>query len=506
MNPTMRPMISRIISAGLLTAARATCITASPVSSTSVSVPSMGFRLVALDMDGTALNKEHALSERTLTTLRSLSARGVSIALCSGRSIPAIREHAAHLNLDRALPVVAFNGACGVLATAPNWTDDADVLYTTPVPVDAVAKVLEVCEAAGLLVQYYVGSDIYVACKTEEHTELTRRYARLTGVPAHKYTDSYREAIVRGAPYKLLVMSDEADVDATLALLQSRLPPECVKLIRGSPPFFVEVLHPDVHKGQGLRQMCEALRIPLSEVAAFGDGDNDIEFLQTAGLGVAMSNARPTLLAVADRYTELPHDEDGVALALQKMEDAGELAVAAPRVVPLRASRAAAEGEDSRRRVVIRRVDAAEVTALRERVLWPGRPDKCVLAEDESPGAVHLAAIDEDASGDGGPADRVVGVLSLFTVPEGEATQPGGATAHFRKLATDPAWRSRGIGTALISTAAAEARCAGASTLVCDAREPQAPFYAALGFEAREAPFAKYGADGEMYVRMAASI
>ena len=356
-----------------------------------------------------------------------------------------------------------------------------------------------------VLVQYYVGNDIFVVCKTDEHVALTKRYVELTGVPAHKYVKSYDEGIARGAPYKLLVMTADAEVDATLALLESKLPTDCVKLIRGSPPFFVEVLHPCVDKGQGLRQICEGLRIPLGEVVAFGDGDNDIEFLQNAGLGVAMSNARPTLKAVAGRLTDRSHEEDGVALALRQMEAAGELAVTAPRTVALRAARGSADKDCSLPpKLVIRRVRSAEVIALRERVLWPGRPDLCFLAEDDAPHAIHLAAIDEPASGGGLAASRILGVLSLF-VPDGDDGQPG-ATAQFRKLATDPEWRSRGIGSALISTAAAEARCAGASTLVCDARRHQAPFYEALGFAMVGEPFAKYGDEGDMYVRMAVAL
>jgi len=205
--------------------------------------------------------------------------------------------------------------------------EDAQVLYTTPVPMDAVSRVLQVCEASNLLVQYYVGSDIYVACRNEEHVTLTKRYAALTGVPAHKYVESYDEGIARGAPYKLLVMTDEGQVDHTLRLLEEQLPDGLVTLIRGSPPFFVEVLCPGVDKGAGLRRMCEGLGISLDEVVAFGDGDNDIEFLQAAGLGIAMANARPTLKAVADRVTELTHGEDGVAHELELMESNGALAI-----------------------------------------------------------------------------------------------------------------------------------------------------------------------------------
>jgi hypothetical protein len=44
---------------------------------------------------------------------------------------------------------------------------------------------------------------------------------------------------------------------------------------------------------------------------AFGDGRNDAELLEMAGCGVAMANAHPNVLAVADRVTE-NNDEAGV--------------------------------------------------------------------------------------------------------------------------------------------------------------------------------------------------
>ena len=89
--------------------------------------------------------------------------------------------------------------------------------------------------------------------------------------------------------------------------------------MRGSPPFFVEVLHPDVNKGLGLRRMCEACGIEPDECVVFGDGDNDIEYVQAAGLGIAMSNARDVLKAVADRETEFSNDDDGVAIELRRL-------------------------------------------------------------------------------------------------------------------------------------------------------------------------------------------
>ena len=102
----------------------------------------------------------------------------------------------------------------------------------------------------------------------------------------------YEEGLARALPTKML---ETDDVDATLdTLLREGLPAGVASLVRGTPPFFVEVLHPSVSKGDGLRRLWLCLDVPTEVVVAFGDGDNDIEFLQTAGLGVAMANARPT--------------------------------------------------------------------------------------------------------------------------------------------------------------------------------------------------------------------
>eukprot|EP00966_Prymnesium_polylepis_P331823 7387388-Prymnesium_polylepis.1 len=269
------------------------------------------YRMLALDMDGTLLNQRHELSHASVATLQSLAARGIDIALCSGRSAPAMQAAAAELDLCRPMPVVSYNGALGLLARAPNWTQGAAELFTSPVPDDAVEAVLRVAEEHGLLVQYYVGDHTHVVCRTPEHTALTERYVELTGVAAHKYDQSYTAARALGLPYKLLVMGDA--VDDNLALLERVLPTGLAKLIRGTPPFFVEVLHPLVDKGEELRQMCRATDVSIDRVVAFGDGDNDVEFIKLAGLGYAMSNARlgGPIWHVADRTSVASNDVRG---------------------------------------------------------------------------------------------------------------------------------------------------------------------------------------------------
>ena len=89
-----------------------------------------------------------------------------------------------------------------------------------------------------------------------------------------------------------------------------------------------EVLHPDVNKGAGLARLCAALDVPPARVVAFGDGDNDLEFLATAGLGLAMANARENVKAAADGVTARSNDDDGVAFELARLQREGLLPAA----------------------------------------------------------------------------------------------------------------------------------------------------------------------------------
>lgn len=77
----------------------------------------------------------------------------------------------------------------------------------------------------------------------------------------------------------------------------------------------VEISQKGVSKETGIRILCNHLGIDLSEVMAIGDNRNDVELIQTAGLGVAMGNAQPELRAVADTVTAT-NEADGVAKAI----------------------------------------------------------------------------------------------------------------------------------------------------------------------------------------------
>ena len=79
----------------------------------------------------------------------------------------------------------------------------------------------------------------------------------------------------------------------------------------------VELNRRGVHKGAALEKLCAALGISMEAVMAMGDSDNDRTMVELSGLGVAMGNAQPSLMAVADAVTGANTD-CGVAQAIRQ--------------------------------------------------------------------------------------------------------------------------------------------------------------------------------------------
>lgn len=81
---------------------------------------------------------------------------------------------------------------------------------------------------------------------------------------------------------------------------------------------FLEISHPQVHKAAAVESLLIDSGIAAGDVVAFGDMPNDLELLRWAGRGVAVANAHPSLLGVADEVTA-SNDDDGVAMVLERL-------------------------------------------------------------------------------------------------------------------------------------------------------------------------------------------
>lgn len=289
------------------------------------------FKWAALDLDGTLLNSGHKLSKNTKESLRQLVADGFHIMIATGRAISTVHEHILDLNLDE-IPVVCSNGAEGKLCKPALDAEgspcvQSQTFFSIPVPRTVVETALSEAKKLGFVVQYYVGDDIFANPSAEVAWQipLCQKYCDLTGSKTKFVTDGFTEAMQQGLPSKLLILCPVEKQDAMIAHFEQTFGEveETPHLVRGSQGWFMEILQ--TNKGNGLERMCSHLSLRVEDVVAFGDGDNDIEFIEKAGWGVVMKNGREVVKAVADEVIELSNNDDGVIRTLEAMKARKEL-------------------------------------------------------------------------------------------------------------------------------------------------------------------------------------
>ena len=79
-------------------------------------------------------------------------------------------------------------------------------------------------------------------------------------------------------------------------------------------PTFYDINGPH-SKASGIEQICKAMGCTMDEVICFGDDYNDMEMIQSCGIGVAMGDAREAVQKAADYVTDIC-SRDGIAKAL----------------------------------------------------------------------------------------------------------------------------------------------------------------------------------------------
>lgn len=260
------------------------------------------FKLFVTDLDGTVLGPDLTLSARTRQAFQRLRERGCTVAVATGRMVEAATPFARALGAHPA--VITYNGA---------WIRDLDTgedLWHRAVPAPVAAEAVAALEEAGLHVNLYFDDRVYVKAMTPE-AEAYVAHARVTPVVVGGW-----EGLAHRAPTKILAIGPEARVQATLAALGPRFAGRLY--LTPSMPTFLEVADAAVNKAAALAHLAARLGVPREAVVAVGDGPNDAEMLDWAGLGVAMADASPAMRDRAGRVAPSVR-EDGVAVLIDQL-------------------------------------------------------------------------------------------------------------------------------------------------------------------------------------------
>lgn len=275
----------------------------------------MTVRLIALDLDGTLFTEDKNISEENQKAIRDARKKGIEIVIATGRPVNGIpTEIFRELGVQY---VIDLNGAC------VHRLRDGACIYEERMETKAACELVRMCLEYRVYLSVFAGEKSCVQADREdlleqmgfskvlyEYIKKTRTYVddlpaylRTSGNPIYKVVMNFIP-LPDGSYLDYDALRDRIDADARFDQVDGG-------------GHNMEVTMAGVSKGKALKWLAKELGVSIEETMACGDTENDIDIIRTAGIGVAMGNAKENVKEIAD-YVTKTNMEDGVAYAIRR--------------------------------------------------------------------------------------------------------------------------------------------------------------------------------------------
>lgn len=268
----------------------------------------MSYKLLAADMDSTALTHDKRLTERTAAAMQKAIAQGKYIVFSTGRSISFVKPY---MDMVQGMRYAI----CAAGASVLDIEAGEKILYKT---IDSETCKMIIAAASGGYVMPILfkndksyGTRWCVDCCADfgvrYYEQTYRRFMTIC-------EDAFSDFMENPAPLEKINLFYGNDYEAD----------EVYEKIKELPISFsthtkhsLEINASGVSKAKGLAALCGHLGISLSDCIAVGDAENDEEMLSVAGLKVAMANAEDRIKRIADTVCS-DCEHDGVAEIIEQ--------------------------------------------------------------------------------------------------------------------------------------------------------------------------------------------
>lgn len=266
-------------------------------------------RLIGLDLDGTTLTTDKKLTPHTKEVLEACIRQGIEVLPATGRAWSGIPEEL--MKMEGVHYVISSNGAAVVeLATGK-------AVYTNGIAWDRALEVFDILERYDTFYDAYAEGNGWCEARFYENLndygiepliqrlvkssrtciEDLREWVKEHKSPIEKINMFFRDEEKRQQAFREL--SGIPDLAVTCSLTNN-----------------LEINHCTCNKGDALLNLGKILGISMEQIMACGDGNNDLEMVRNAGVGVAMENGEDSVKEAAD-YVTVTNDEEGVARAIE---------------------------------------------------------------------------------------------------------------------------------------------------------------------------------------------
>ena len=262
--------------------------------------------LIGLDLDGTLLNKKSKITFKTKNYIKKLSRKGHIVVLATGRPLRAMKKYYDQLGLKT--PIVCYNGG-HILNPFDNEFEEVKHSFSKD-------EILSIINNVGL------DKIDNIMCELDNKVWVYKEDKKLQYILWQNNLDlKYGDLnnTLNEDPITFLTFSTHPECKKRLKEEVRKYPHLKYRFWHGYLDNFSEIFNKKISKYNSLKHIAKYYKIPLNNIIAFGDGDNDVDMLSKANYGFAMKNAKDEVKKKAKYITTKDNIHNGVIHELKQI-------------------------------------------------------------------------------------------------------------------------------------------------------------------------------------------
>ncbi len=269
-------------------------------------------KLIAVDLDGTALNSQREMTETTRAALDKVGSQGINVVPATGRIMGLIPQEV--LDLSGVEYLITCNGA----QIFDLKSDKA--IYENPILPEQLEVIEEILEPYDTLIHYYLGKETYIKDSNQNRLSefMPDELVKLFYENSEFLNEEDLENLLKEhAPLKIDYRINSIPPQERQEVFDRIKSIDGIEIILQEDGA-CEITHNNSIKGNALRILSNNLNIIPTEILAIGDSLNDLSMLTYAGKSIAMKQSNPVLKDKVDIITDT-NDNEGVSKALNSL-------------------------------------------------------------------------------------------------------------------------------------------------------------------------------------------
>ncbi len=257
-------------------------------------------KMVVTDIDGTIYSEKNGLKNNVKACMQNLIKNGIHVAIATGRTYASAKYVADEIGIE--CPLICYQG--GLINTY-----DGKILDVKYLPQDIARKIVAELRDRNIHMNVYIEDVLYV----ENDNDYIKAYVGNKGIDYFK-VNSFDDLSFSKLNKILAIDNNPQLIEDLIKELQTKYPE--IYVVK-STDIFCEIANKEATKGNAIKFLANKLGFTEKEVLAIGDQNNDIEMVETAGIGVAMGNGTEEIKAKANYITDTV-DNEGFVKAINK--------------------------------------------------------------------------------------------------------------------------------------------------------------------------------------------